>query len=98
MNKETTLAEWLGDSQLGTDIINKKYLQENETFMEWAERVSGGNQEVKRLFVEQKFIPAGRILSNRGLNNKGIKSIYYIRTFTDDGDEVGSNQCESCVI
>lgn len=30
--------------------------------------------------------------------NKGIKSIYYIRTFTDDGDEVGSNQCESCVI
>lgn len=30
--------------------------------------------------------------------NKGIKSIYYIRTFTDDGDEVGANQCESCVI
>lgn len=30
--------------------------------------------------------------------NKGIKSIYYIRTFTDDGEEVGSNQCESCVI
>ena len=30
--------------------------------------------------------------------NKGIKSIYYIRTFTDDGDEVGANECESCVI
>ncbi|MGS7151643.1 class 1b ribonucleoside-diphosphate reductase subunit alpha [Streptococcus pyogenes] len=30
--------------------------------------------------------------------NKGIKSIYYIRTFTDDGEEVGANQCESCVI
>ncbi|WP_303974377.1 class 1b ribonucleoside-diphosphate reductase subunit alpha [Streptococcus merionis] len=30
--------------------------------------------------------------------NKGIKSIYYVRTFTDDGDEVGANQCESCVI
>ncbi|MCD3437503.1 class 1b ribonucleoside-diphosphate reductase subunit alpha [Streptococcus equi subsp. zooepidemicus] len=30
--------------------------------------------------------------------NKGIKSIYYIRTFTDDGKEVGANQCESCVI
>lgn len=28
----------------------------------------------------------------------GIKSIYYIRTFTDDNDEVGANQCESCVI
>ena len=30
--------------------------------------------------------------------NKGIKSIYYIRTFTDDGAEVGSNSCESCSI
>ncbi|MFC3931469.1 class 1b ribonucleoside-diphosphate reductase subunit alpha [Streptococcus dentapri] len=30
--------------------------------------------------------------------NKGVKSIYYVRTFTDDGEEVGSNQCESCVI
>lgn len=30
--------------------------------------------------------------------NKGIKSIYYIRTFTDNGEEVGANQCESCVV
>lgn len=30
--------------------------------------------------------------------NKGVKSIYYVRTFTDDGEEVGANQCESCVI
>ncbi|MGF7437634.1 class 1b ribonucleoside-diphosphate reductase subunit alpha [Lentilactobacillus senioris] len=29
---------------------------------------------------------------------KRIKSIYYIRTFTDDQSEVGANQCESCVI
>lgn len=29
---------------------------------------------------------------------KGIKSIYYIRTFTDDDGEVGVNECESCVI
>ncbi|BDR56848.1 class 1b ribonucleoside-diphosphate reductase subunit alpha [Xylocopilactobacillus apis] len=29
---------------------------------------------------------------------KGLKSIYYVRTFTDDGDVVGANQCESCII
>ncbi|WP_412758662.1 ribonucleoside-diphosphate reductase subunit alpha [Niallia alba] len=29
---------------------------------------------------------------------KGIKSVYYIRTFTDDGDEVGANYCENCSI
>ena len=30
--------------------------------------------------------------------NKGIKTIYYVRTFTDDGETVGANECESCSI
>lgn len=30
--------------------------------------------------------------------HKGCKSIYYIRTFTDDTEEIGSNACESCSI
>jgi ribonucleoside-diphosphate reductase alpha chain len=29
---------------------------------------------------------------------QGIKSVYYVRTFTDDGEEVGANYCESCSI
>lgn len=29
---------------------------------------------------------------------KGIKSIYYVRTFTDNSEEIGSNECESCSI
>lgn len=29
---------------------------------------------------------------------KGIKSIYYIRTYTDDQEEIGSNACESACI
>lgn len=29
---------------------------------------------------------------------KGIKSIYYIRTYTDDMEEFGVNECESCSI
>ena len=31
-------------------------------------------------------------------HHKQIKSIYYVRTFTDIQDEVGVNECESCVI
>ncbi|AEV94792.1 class 1b ribonucleoside-diphosphate reductase subunit alpha [Pediococcus claussenii] len=31
-------------------------------------------------------------------HRKGLKSIYYIRTFTDNDGEVGVNQCESCSI
>lgn len=29
---------------------------------------------------------------------KGIKSIYYVRTFTENSEEVGANACESCTI
>ena len=44
-------------------------------------------------------------LTTRDLNilrnyawHKGIKSIYYVRTFTENSDEIGSNVCESCSI
>lgn len=30
--------------------------------------------------------------------HKGIKTIYYIRTYTNDDNEVGVNECESCSI
>jgi ribonucleoside-diphosphate reductase alpha chain len=29
---------------------------------------------------------------------KKIKSVYYIRTFTEDGETIGANECESCSI
>ncbi len=29
---------------------------------------------------------------------RGIKSLYYVRTYTDDNQEVGVNECESCSI
>ncbi|MBF0779862.1 MULTISPECIES: class 1b ribonucleoside-diphosphate reductase subunit alpha [unclassified Granulicatella] len=29
---------------------------------------------------------------------KGVKSIYYVRTFTENSEEIGSNNCESCTI
>lgn len=29
---------------------------------------------------------------------KGVKSIYYIRTYSEDGNEIGANYCASCSI
>ena len=70
-----TVQEWLGtDNQLGIDIWEKKYRYENETFDEWLNRVSGGNEAIKQLIKERKFLFGGRILSNRGLNKYGIKT------------------------
>ena len=50
-----------------------EWLPENETFDEWINRVSGGNSEIANLIKEKKFLFGGRILANRGLENKGRK-------------------------
>lgn len=69
-----TVQEWLGtDNQLGIDIWTNKYQYENETFDEWLDRVSGGNQTIQRLILEKKFLFGGRILASRGLNKLGKK-------------------------
>ena len=67
-----TVQEWLGkDNQLGKDIWEGKYRSNNETFDEWISRVSGGNTTIAQLIREKKFLFGGRILANRGLENKG---------------------------
>lgn len=71
------LEQWLGeDNKLGMDIWTKKYQYNNETFDEWLDRISGGNEDLRVLIEEKKFIFAGRILSNRGLHKHGKKVTY----------------------
>ena len=66
-----TVQEWLGDNQLGIDIWTKKYRYNNESFDEWLDRVSGGDEDVRKLIKEKKFLFGGRTLSNRGTGKKG---------------------------
>ena len=68
-----TVEQWLGESnKLGIDIWHNKYKHNNETFDEWLNRVSGGNEQVKQLIIEKKFLPGGRILSNRGVTDSKV--------------------------
>lgn len=63
-----TIQEWLGaDNQLGIDIWHKKYQHNEESFDSWIERISNGNESVKKLILEKKFLFGGRILANRGI-------------------------------
>lgn len=69
-----TVQEWLGyGNQLGVDIWERKYRYENESFDEWITRISGRNETIAELIKEKKFLFGGRILANRGLENKGRK-------------------------
>ena len=63
--------EWL-DSQLGIDIWERKYQQNGETFDEWIDRVSGGNEDVAQLIRDKKFLFGGRILASRGITDRKV--------------------------
>lgn len=76
-SREMWVEDWLGeDNKLGCDIWRKKYQHEGETFLEWLDRVSGGNEEIKKDILDKKFLFGGRILSNRGLQKQGRKVTY----------------------
>lgn len=59
-------------SELGEDIWKKKYQRNGENFEQWLDRVSGGDKQVAQLIVDKKFLFGGRILSNRGITNRGV--------------------------
>ena len=66
------LQEWLGeDNDIGRDIWHHKYQYNDETFDEWLDRVSGGDEELRQLIAERKFLFGGRTLANRGIPNSG---------------------------
>lgn len=66
------IREWLGeDNQIGYDIWTKKYQHEDESFEEWLDRISGGNEELRKLIKQKKFLFGGRVLANRGIPNTG---------------------------
>ncbi len=63
-------------TQLQKDIWNSKYRYNGESYDQWLDRISGGDLEIRQLIEEEKFIFAGRILANRGLDKDGIKVTY----------------------
>lgn len=80
-----TIQEWLGkDNQLGIDIWEKKYRYNEESFEEWLDRVSGGDEDLRQLIKEKKFLFGGRTLANRGTGKKGSFSNCYSRGFIED--------------
>jgi ribonucleoside-diphosphate reductase alpha chain len=93
----STVEEWLGsDNTLGTDMWYRKYQyvgvdkdgnEVKETFPEWIDRISAGDEDLKDLIVAKKFLFGGRILANRGLEKIGKKVSFsncYVMQRPDD--------------
>ena len=83
-NIELTAWEWLNKNQLSYDIWSNKYRYQNETFVQWLDRVSGGNSKIKNLIKEKKFLFGGRTLANRGIPNSGSFSNCYSIGYVPD--------------
>ena len=60
-------------TDLQRDIYEKKYRFDSESFDGFLERVSGGNNPIKKAIKDKRFMPAGRILAGRGLDKHGRK-------------------------
>ena len=80
-----TVEQWLGkDNKIGIDIWHKKYQYNNENFEEWLDRVSAGDQELRKLIIEKKFLMGGRTLANRGTDSTGSLFNCYSRGYVED--------------
>lgn len=72
-----TIQDWLGENNtLGIDIWEKKYRRGDESFDQWLDRISNGNEDVKQLIIDKKFLFGGRILSNRNVS-ENIERVTY---------------------
>lgn len=60
-------------TDLQNDIYEKKYRYDNEEFYQFIDRISGGEEPIKKAIRDKKFMPAGRILAGRGLDKYGRK-------------------------
>jgi ribonucleoside-diphosphate reductase alpha chain len=84
MQKDEKALAWLNDNELCYNIWDKKYRYNNETFDEWLERVSAGNQEIAEMIKYKRFMFGGRTLANRGTGGKFSYSNCYSHGFIED--------------
>lgn len=83
------LKNWL-DTQLGQDIWTRKYQNGDETFDQWLDRVSNGDDAVKDLILSKKFIFGGRILASRGITDRKVtySNCYVLPPVGDSIEEI----------
>lgn len=80
-----TVQEWLGeDNQLGIDIWEKKYRDNNENLDQHIHRLANKNPILHRLIEDKKFMFGGRTTANRGTAKKASMMNCYSRGFVGD--------------
>lgn len=77
--------DWLGENNtIGQGIMERKYRRRDESFDEFLDRISGGDEELRQLIYEKKFLLGGRTMANRGLDTNATYFNCYSLGFIDD--------------
>lgn len=80
-----TVKEWLGsENELGIKIYESKYRHKDESFDEFLDRVSGGDDRLRAYIKEKKILLGGRTLTNRGTDSSASYFNCYSRGFVED--------------
>lgn len=87
--------DWL-HTELGMNIWRGKYQKNDETFADWLNRISNGNEDVKNLIIQKKFLFGGRILSNRGITDHKVtySNCYVLDPPNDNLEDIGRADIE----
>ena len=89
MEKDMKALKWLEGSELGYDVWEKKYRFNHETFDEWLDRLSNGDEKVRKLIEEKKFLYGGRILANLNTGNgQGLSNCTTFSYVEDSLDDI----------
>jgi len=77
--------EWLGkDNEIGHSILERKYRMREESFDEWLDRLSAGDDDLRKLIKEKKFLLGGRSMANRGMDTHASYFNCYSSGFVED--------------
>lgn len=80
--------EWLNNNELAITIWKNKYRYNNESLDTWFNRVSGGNDKIKQLIIDKKFLFGGRTLANRGTNKGSFSNCYCSGRVNDSLEDI----------
>lgn len=87
MSKDAKALEWLEGNELSYDIWDKKYRHKEESLSEWLDRVSGGDEDLRKIIEEKKFLFGGRALANRGTGINASMFNCYSSGYVEDSLE-----------
>ena len=89
MEKDMKALKWLEGSELGYDVWEKKYRFNHESFDEWLDRLSNGDEKVRKLIEDKKFLYGGIILANLNTGNgQGLSNCTTFSYVEDSLDDI----------